>query len=514
MGDTSIEWTDKVWNPTKGCDQVSAGCDNCYAMTMAKRLKGMGAVGYQQDGDPRTSGPGFLAHESPSDLDWPLHQRKPSRIFVNSMSDLFHDTISDEYIARVWQVMGATPQHTYQVLTKRHARMRSWVTRWYSGEIAEPYDVRPVPGYPGYSVSTLGEVFGKRADTRGGLAFDIGEQGHRRVTMHRDGSPRSGSRELVHRLVLTAFARPARHGEQACHRNGDPADNRLSNLHWGTQEDNWQDRVTHGNGRSYQKLTEDQVSEIRAIHASGRSAYSIAKDYGVSDTQIRNIVTGKQWANAHLVRVPVPAPARVVLSNCWLGVSVEDQRWADIRIPALIDTPAAVRFLSCEPLLGPIGLFGDFEKPGPACTVKGYSNRTDYGTGIEYDVDVQPGIDWVIAGGESGPGARPMHPAWLRSLRDQCVSADVPYLFKQRGEWTWNEPGQFRVPSKPYTDRVAVMHPAGMTAMTKSNPFDPFAVGHPHWTTRIERVGKKAAGRLLDGRTWDEYPEPAHAALS
>ena len=115
-------------------------------------------------------------------------------------------------------------------------------------------------------------------------------------------------------------------------------------------------------------------------------------------------------------------------------------------------------------------------------------------------------IDWVIAGGESGPGARPMHPDWARSLRDQCTDAGVPFLFKQRGEWTWNEPGQFRLPTQPLTDRDAVMHPAGMVAMTKSNPFNPFERGHPNWGTRITRVGKKAAGRELDGRTWDEYP--------
>src|SRR4051812_38815574 len=104
-GDTAIEWTDATWNPTTGCDRVSPGCDHCYAMTLAKRLKGMGSAAYQIDGDPVTSGPGFMAHEWPRALDWPLHKRKPLRIFVNSMSDLFHTNITDEYIARVWTVM-------------------------------------------------------------------------------------------------------------------------------------------------------------------------------------------------------------------------------------------------------------------------------------------------------------------------------------------------------------------------------------------------------------------------
>jgi len=117
----------------------------------------------------------------------------------------------------------------------------------------------------------------------------------------------------------------------------------------------------------------------------------------------------------------------------------------------------------------------------------------------------------VIAGGESGPKARPMHPDWARSLRDQCQAAGVAFLFKQRGEWTWSEPGQFRMPASPLTNRVGVMHPAGMVAMTKGNPFNPFERGHPNWATRIERAGKKRAGRELDGRTWDQYPQAVNA---
>ena len=121
------------------------------------------------------------------------------------------------------------------------------------------------------------------------------------------------------------------------------------------------------------------------------------------------------------------------LPNVWLGTSTEDQRHADIRIPHLLATPAAVRFISAEPLLGPIDLFGDVERPGPATIRTGVSYPTDYGTGIEYDVDDQPGIDWVIVGGESGPGARPMDLDWVRSIRDQCATAGVPLFVKQLG---------------------------------------------------------------------------------
>lgn len=122
---TNIEWTDATWNPTTGCDKVSPGCDNCYAMTLAPRLKAMRSPHYQRDGDPKTSSPGFGVSIHPDALDKPLRWKKPRRIFVNSMSDLFHDEIPDEFIAQVFAVMALAPQHTFQVLTKRHGRMRS-----------------------------------------------------------------------------------------------------------------------------------------------------------------------------------------------------------------------------------------------------------------------------------------------------------------------------------------------------------------------------------------------------
>jgi protein gp37 len=350
-----------------------------------------------------------------------------------------------------------------------------------AGEIAEPYDVRPVPAYPGYGVTTHGEVLGKRADTRGGMAQDIGQQGHRRVTMHREGSPRTGERELVHRLVLSAFVRPARPGEQACHRNGDPSDNRLSNLYWGTQSDNWEDRVRHGNGRSYSKLTAEQVAEIRERCAAGESAYSVAPGYGVSDTQIRNIVRGSQWATSQPAAV-ARKPGRAMLDSVWLGVSVEDQKRADLRIPALLDTPAAVRFLSCEPLLGPINLQEVARADSPD---GGWSAVASLGHGEQPRIGV--GIDWVIVGGESGSGARPMHPDWARALRDQCTAADVPFFFKQWGEWA----------------------PNGSWGIGNINPRERL-VGEPNAFRHrevIERMGKHRAGRELDGRTWDEYPQ-------
>lgn len=125
MADGSgIEWTQATWNPTTGCDQVSAGCDHCYALVLAKRLKAMGAAKYQRDGDPRTSGPGFGVTTHAAALTVPYRWRRPRTVFVNSMSDLFHARVPVGFIRDVFTVMRETPRHTYQVLTKRSLRLR------------------------------------------------------------------------------------------------------------------------------------------------------------------------------------------------------------------------------------------------------------------------------------------------------------------------------------------------------------------------------------------------------
>lgn len=243
MADRStIEWTQATWNPTTGCDRVSTGCDNCYALALARRLKAMGSEKYQHDGDPRTSGPGFAVTEHPEALEVPYRWRAPRLVFVNSMSDLFHARVSREFVRAVFEVMADTPRHTYQLLTKRSRRLR--------------------------------------------------------------------------------------------------------------------------------------------LLASG-----------------------------------LPWPP-----NVWMGVSVED-RDASHRVDDLRATPAAVKFLSCEPLLGSLA---------------------------ELDL---AGVDWVIAGGESGPNHRSVDPAWMRELRDRCHAEAVPFFLKQWGGAT-----------------------------------------------------PKTGGRELDGRTWDELP--------
>lgn len=125
MSDRStIEWTETTWNPVTGCDRISAGCDHCYALTLARRLKAMGSAKYQNDGDPPTSGAGFGVTVHQQSLSQPYRWRQPRTIFVNSMSDLFHARVPVQFIRDVFDVCRDTPQHIYQVLTKRSLRLR------------------------------------------------------------------------------------------------------------------------------------------------------------------------------------------------------------------------------------------------------------------------------------------------------------------------------------------------------------------------------------------------------
>lgn len=126
---TGISWTERTWNPVTGCDKVSTGCDNCYALTLAPRLKAMGSKRYEKDGDPRTSGPGFGVTIHPDLVDSPRHWRKPSMVFVNSMSDLLHAKVPLEFTDKVFATMNETP-HTFQVLTKRSTRLKRVADRF------------------------------------------------------------------------------------------------------------------------------------------------------------------------------------------------------------------------------------------------------------------------------------------------------------------------------------------------------------------------------------------------
>lgn len=180
--------------------------------------------------------------------------------------------------------------------------------------------------------------------------------------------------------------------------------------------------------------------------------------------------------------------------NVWVGVSVEDQQRADERIPPLLDIPAAVRFLSCEPLLGPVDLFSYLA--GSTCsrcgTVVLAPGVCSCGSRV-----MRSALHWIIVGGESGPGARPMHPQLPRDIRDQAVAAAVPFFFKQWGE---------------YAPAAIPMTINGQSVTSHGDvPYVTVECPEIPWTAVMARTGKKAAGRELDGRTWDEFPEPVTA---
>lgn len=272
MATTSIEWTEQSWNPIAGCNDKSPGCKNCYARTMTGRLEAMGSAKYAGltvlQGSHRVW-TGKIAFDEKALLA-PLRRKKPTRYFVNSMSDLFHHNVTDEMVDRIFAVMALCPQHTFLILTKRPDRMREYF--------------------------------------------------------------RQGAARRLRTLDLIVRIR---------------------------ESDEFHDKTNF--------------------------------------TGLMNI-----------------------LPNVWLGTSTENQDTADDRIQYLLETPAAIRFISAEPLIGEIGMFaflrGKLRDEGLMAL----------GTKL-------PGLDWVIVGGESGPGARPFHVEWARKIVKECQDAGVPVFVKQMG---------------------------------------------------------------------------------
>lgn len=340
---SAIEWCDTTWNPLAGCTWASSGCDRCYAAVMARRLEVMALADIEAGRDPggkrkyigiaNKNRAGRIMFNGVVNLDRaalsePFGWKKPARVFVNSMSDLFHKDVPFDFVDQVFDTMIRTPRHTYQVLTKRPERMAEYAT-------------------------------------------------------------------------------------------------------------------------------------ARALRLSG-----------------------------------------VLPANIWCGTSVENQAAADERIPWLLRVPARVRFLSCEPLLGPIDLTRLL-----VATPCWHCGNLDGEAGRCYcGVHIDPEIHWIIAGGESGPGARPCWPEWATSLRDQCCAAGVAYFFKQWGEYeSYEEDAQ-----QPYwRDQHGKLHDAHWLEVLnpESGEINPGwhedSIMSPYL---FRRVGKHAAGRLLDGVEHSEFP--------
>lgn len=493
---TGIEWTDATWNPIRGCSRVSEGCRNCYAETVARRFNGPGqpyegliARGGQWNGQVRLV---------PEKLDEPLRWRKPRKVFCNSMSDVFHENVPDEFIDSIFAAMALAPHHTFQVLTKRPERMFRYMTDervafrvlvamdclavdFEMAGIREKW--LSVPDFPGYFVSNHGNVSSSHGAEHALLSLRGHPQGYRSVSLRREGRTHE---HLVHRLVLRAFVREPREREEARHRNGNKADNRIANLSWGTKAENMQDSARHGTAGVWMKgrttLDAATVEAIRERRKAGALLKDLEDEYGIDKRRISAIANGKIYKAAQLAW-PLP--------SVWLGVSVEDQATADERIPLLLRTPAAVRWVSAEPLLGEVDIT-QWLWPIQPCRNCPCPDPQNDRTGLDdccRDPDLLPSaLDWLVAGGESGPGARPMHPDWVRSLRDQCQAAGVPFHFKQHGEWI----------GVPDLRNLPGGHGPGFGLFDHC----PFDLDH-----EAVRIGKKRAGRELDGRTWDEYPE-------
>jgi len=340
---TGIEWTHipgykgETWNPVTGCTKVSDGCKFCYAEREWIRWKANPkSVQYGREFTD------VATHEKR--LGQPRQWDKPRAIFVNSMSDLFHDDVPFQFLFSVFETMAQCPHHIFMVLTKRPERMLEF-ERWIKSQATFP----------------------------------------------------------------AIFPDPL----------GDP------------------DRSTF---------------------------------------------MGQPW--------PLP--------NVWLGVSIENQETADDRIPTLLRCAAAIRFISYEPALGPVDL--DIV-PWPSGWDRGVDDVSDGIDPLRYKGKRGEGIDWVIVGGESGPGARPSHPNWFNNVRYQCAAANVPFFFKQWGEWavTYDrdiEDPDWRKCPTPQNHKERYLN---------------FEGGHGFHGERVvfvKRVGRKEAGNTLSKRLWHQFPDP------
>lgn len=406
MAKSKISWTERVWNPIRGCSKVSEGCRNCYAERMAGRFckEGQpyhGLVDVDPKGRlaPRWTGE---ARFIPEMLDAPLRWKKPSTIFVNSMSDLFHESVTFEQIAAVYGIIAACPQHTFQVLTKRPKRM----VKFYEWIETHPHWSHPMQ-----------DALCEHPGPLPGLEDDTGD--------------------------------------------------------------------------------------------------TVSREVG-----------GKSW--------PLP--------NLHLGVSIENQTHVE-RIEHLRQCPAAIRWVSLEPLLGPVDLRdhlhstrtlhvkldiagalrkrsfeyftdGDGKQVHPVTAEIELRKRLERGEKYfpmcdcaNFDPQkgcepiATPRIDWVVVGGESGPNARPIHPEWVRSIRGQCKEANVPYWFKQWGEWN--------VASVENGCSGSIMPESGSLYTwlgIDGKTSNPSFHGLKEPVYAMQRVGKKTAGNLLDGVRYEMRP--------
>ena len=366
---SKIDWTDVTWNVTAGCRKVSEGCRNCWAIRTVPRLAGNGVKGYEQITNSKeqiTNKSGkakkllnwsgkieLLEHN----LQKPFkYGKKPKRVFVNSMSDLFHEDVPFDFVDKVMAVISLFSQHTFMILTKRPERMKEYFEKLFA-----------------------------------------------------DYTP-------------------------------DEIMEKLTSLY----------------------SDENFLGKDKPFPAMEDEAECFAHNY---------------------------AMVHGILSNLWLGVSVEDQKTADERIPVLLQIPAAKHFISLEPMLGAVDLS---KYLGFDATITCHEKITeDVGKAI-IEMCNKAGakklLDWVIVGGESGAGARPMHPEWVRSIKDQCTMSNVQFYFKQWGAYSM------------LNDKVANVKCKKIPHVSKMRSIKGYS-------DLFIKVGKKEAGHLLDGIEYRQIPD-------
>lgn len=439
---TSIEWTDATWNPLVGCSRVSAGCQHCYAERHAYRFARQRGSVYEGTARRVNGKPTFTGRVNlnPRVLDQPLRWRVPRRIFVNSMSDLFHENVPDQTLDDIFAVMASAPQHTFQVLTKRLERMLDYV-----------------------------------------------------------GAPVGTKRDMSHALWRVHGDNPKRvYGAQ----KGWP----LPNVWLGVSVE---DQAAADARIPLLLQTPAAVRFLSCepllgpIDLSGwGDARAIAPNSGV--TKIWSEYTWPTW---------IPQRERELIERFWAESYHRGPRaWMEdnehqstpgtgMRVGFVTDSDGWIRVVPARsPLAEGHGRYVHrWNNIGVVVTEDGAAHHCSSAPGPGWlarwrcrDRVYRHQLHWVIAGGESGPGARPMHPDWARSLRDQCAAADVPFFFKQWGEWA---------PDEAFTHM-----PRSDAAMHEWIGTDGQTVVNHSW-----RYGKKVAGHLLDGVEHHAFPRASHA---
>ncbi len=488
---SKIEWTEKTWNPVVGCSILSPGCTNCYAMRMAARIEAMGTAAHYAGTTKRVNGKavwtGKLTPAPEHILNEPLKRKTPTMWFVNSMSDLFHEAVPDELILRVLDVIRATShdggancgiirhrdrsegQHVYQLLTKRSARMREFMSRLaWDGErlhlrpdaqrarvilhnlwlgvsaerqqeaderipdlLATPATVRWVSAEPLLGTLDLRQYLGGGVETHQAVGGDsLPSGGKRRVGDRRGGADMAGGMPSGERDARSRLA-------------GDPLRSETG-------------RET-ASLRLYDGAPDGRREAGVCLGASHGMAALQWPDPGRANDKSQEREEGRQ-PSRQLGAGDLSGAAATCEghSEGWSSGSERRQE---------LDGETYARSSAGDTRAAPSGREPSVDSGGLRDKV---STSVAHSAGRSLEA-----LSWVVVGGESGTNARPMHPQWARSIRDQCTAAGVAFFFKQWGAF-W-----------PDSQR---------TGMPSNNE------GHG------AHVGKKAAGRLLDGRTWDEMP--------